>query len=207
MKKEITTLLGIACFTMIPLLSGCGSSDTTREMDIALGNGVKIGLVQIPNGLWTSKYEITQAQWQAVMGENPSVIKADRFPVENVSWNDCQEFLKKVNALPAVKESGLTFRLPTETEWRYACRGSASNDQGNYCLLADGTEISMDTLGAVAWFDPDGLNHGDGHEKLAGQKTPNAFGLYDMHGNVWELTSQTNAELLFKCAFGVCNKA
>ena len=57
----------------------------------------------------------------------------------------------------------------------------------------------MDTLGAVAWFDPDGLNHGDGHEKLAGQKTPNAFGLYDMHGNVWELTSQTNAEFCIIC--------
>ena len=200
MKTDITTLLGIAFFTMIPFLSGCGSSDMTRrEMEIVLGNGVKLGLVQIPNGLWISKYEITQGQWKAVMGENPSVIKADRFPVENVSWNDCQEFLKKVNALQIVKESGLTFRLPTETEWRYACRGSDSNGQGSYCLLADGTEISIETLGQAAWFDLDGINHGDGYEKIVGQKTPNAFGLYDMHGNVWELTSRTNADLCIIC--------
>ena len=78
-----------------------------------------------------------------------------------------------------MKESGLTFRLPTEKEWEYACRAGST---GDYCKLADGTEITERTLGEVAWYD------GNSGKKtyLVGQKKPNAFGLYDMHGNVWE---------------------
>ena len=100
-------------------------------------------------------------------------------PVENVSWDDCQKFLKKLNALPAVKESGLTFRLPADAEWEYACRAGAT---GDYCRLASGTEITADTLGRVAWFE----DNSDRKTHPVGKKKPNAFGLYDMHGNVWE---------------------
>lgn len=128
------------------------------------------------------KFEVTQAQWEEVMGKNPSEFKGPDNPVENVSWDDCLEFLEKLNALPSVKTSGLTFRLPTEEEWEYACRAGAT---GDYCKLTDGTEINAKTLGEVAWF-PDnsgGKTHPVGHKK------PNAFGLYDMHGNVWEWTS------------------
>ncbi len=78
------------------------------------------------------KYEVTQAQWQAVMGENPSNFKGDENPVEEVSWNDCKKFIEKLNALPEVKTSGLTFRLPTEAEWEYACRAGGT---GDYCRL------------------------------------------------------------------------
>ena len=125
------------------------------------------------------KYEVTQAQWQVVMGRNPSRFKGLYNPVEKVSWNDCQEFLKKLNALPAVKESGLVFRLPTAKEWEYACRAGS---KGDYSKLADGTEITESTLGEVAWYDRNSKNE----THPVGQKKPNAFGLYDMHGNVWE---------------------
>jgi len=125
------------------------------------------------------KYEVTQAQWEAVMGENPSRFKGSENPVECVSWDDCKKFLEKLNSMPEVKESGLTFRLPTEKEWEYACRAGST---GDYCKLADGTEITKSTLGEVAWYD----DNSDNKTHTVGQKKPNAFGLYDMHGNVLE---------------------
>ena len=125
------------------------------------------------------KYEVTQAQWQAIMGDNPSRFKGDNNPVECVSWDDCQKFIEKLNARPDVKASGLTFRLPTEAEWEYACRAGST---GDYCKSAAGTEITEDTLGEVAWYCD---NSGDRAHPV-GQKKPNAFGLYDMNGNVLE---------------------
>ena len=137
-------------------------------------------MVQIPGRSYKlCKYEVTQAQWEAVMGENPSFYEGANNPVEEVSWDDCQEFLRKLNALPSVQKSGLVFRLPTDEEWEYACRAGAT---GEYCLLADGTEITEDTLGRVAWFG----NKAGRNTHPVGQKSPNAFGLYDMHGNVQE---------------------
>ncbi len=142
--------------------------------------GIMRNMVAIPGkNFKMGKYEVTQAQWAAVMVENPSEFKGANNPVEHVSWNDCKEFLEKLNALPEVKESGLTFRLPTEKEWEYACRAGST---GDYCKLADGTEITGSTLGEVAWYDD---NSGDKTHPV-GQKKPNAFGLYDMHGNVRE---------------------
>jgi len=125
------------------------------------------------------KYEVTQEQWEAVMGENPSEFKGSNNPVENVSWEDCKKFLEKLNSMPEVKKSGLTFRLPTEKEWEYACRAGST---GDYCKLADGTKITKSTLDEVAWY---GDNSGNKTHPV-GQKKPNAFGLYDMHGNVCE---------------------
>ena len=153
-----------------------------KTKTVPISGSVAIKLRSVPGNLWFGQYEVTQAEWEAVMGENPSRFKNPDNPVERVSWDDCQEFLKKLNALPSVKESGLTFRLPPEEEWKAACRAGST---GSYCLLADGTEIAKDTLGRVAWFD----GNADNRTHPVGQKEPNAFGLYDMHGNVWEWTS------------------
>lgn len=143
-------------------------------------SGIIRNMVAIPGKSFKmGKYEVTQAQWQAVMGDNPSHFKGTDNPVEKVSWNDCKKFLEKLNSMPEVKASGLTFRLPTAKEWEYACRAGST---GDYCKLADGTEITESTLDEVAWYD----DNSDNKTHPVGQKKPNAFGLYDMHGNVWE---------------------
>ena len=145
-------------------------------------------MVDIPGkNFKMGKTEVTQAQWESIMGENPSHFKGENNPVESVSWDDCQSFLSILNSIPAVKDSGLTFRLPTEDEWEYACRAGAT---GDYCKLANRTEITEDTLGQVAWFH----DNSDGKTHPVGQKQPNAFGLYDMLGNVTEWTSTADGE-------------
>ena len=140
------------------------------------------------------KYEVTQKQWMTVMGENPSKFKGDDNPVDNVSWNDCKKFLEKLNALPEVRAAGWRYRLPTEAEWEYACRAGAA---GDYCRLLDGTEITKESLGKVAWY----CNNSHGETHAVGQKTPNAFGLYGMHGNVLEWCEDMYGS---GCAHRVC---
>jgi formylglycine-generating enzyme required for sulfatase activity len=110
--------------------------------------------------------EVTQAQWRAVMGNNPSHFKGDDLPVEQVSYEDAQEFIRKLNAL----DPGKSYRLPTEAEWEYACR--AGTTEGRY-----------GDIDAIAWW----IKNSDNQTHAVGQKQPNAWGLYDMLGNVWEL--------------------
>ena len=135
------------------------------------------------------KYEVTQFQWAAVMGDKPSKFKGADLPVENVSWRDCEKFLKKLNALPEVKASGVVYRLPTADEWEYACRAGS---EGEFGLLADGNEGTLDEMG---WYD----DNSGGKTHPVGQKKPNAFGLYDMHGNVWEWTSTAVGDSRVNC--------
>ena len=161
---------------------------THPDKVIEIGN-VSFRLAQLSPRLSVGTTEVTQALWEAVMGENPSEHKNLQKPVDSVSWDDCQEFLKKLNAFPAIQKSGLRFRLPRE-EWEFACRAGAI---GDYCKLADGTEITEETLGRVACFD------GKPHPDPVGQKEPNAFGLYDMNGNVWERTSTAHGEGRVNC--------
>lgn len=129
-------------------------------------------LVRFASGFWMQTTPVTQAQWQAVMGNNPSYFKSvgSDAPVERVSWNDVQEFIQKLNS--TTKET--QFRLPTEAEWEYACRAGSTT---TYCF---GDDESL--LEQYAWYDK---NAGDTTHPV-GQLTPNTWGLYDMHGNVWE---------------------
>ncbi len=114
------------------------------------------------------KFEVTQAQWQAVMGSNPSVFNrcGDACPVENVSWDDVQQFVQKLN-----QQTGKQYRLPSEAEWEYACR---ANHKSVYC--------GADDVDVVVWYK----SNGEGKTHPAGEKQANAFGLYDMSGNVYE---------------------
>ena len=126
--------------------------------------------VTLTKGFYMQSTETTQAQWKAVMGENPSRFKGDDNPVENVSWDDVQDFIGFLNK----KEGEGKYRLPTEAEWEYACRA------GGRGLFSFGDSISG--LGEYAWC---GSNSMQKTHPVAG-KRPNAWGLYDMHGNVWE---------------------
>ena len=117
------------------------------------------------------KYEVTQEQWYAVMGNNPSENKGRTLPVEQVSWDDTQQFISKLN-----QKTGNMYRLPSEAEWEYAARAGTTTE------WSFGNDESK--LGNYAWH---GRNSG-GKTQEVGQKQPNAFGLYDMHGNVWEWT-------------------
>lgn len=150
-------------------------------------------MVNIPGKKFAiCKYEVSQALWSAVMGENPSRFRDAHQPVEQVSWNECQVFLEKLNAMPRVKASGRAYRLPTSDEWEYACRAGAT---GDYCRLEGGEEITPNTLGKVAWYDANSCDK----THPVGQKAPNAFGLYDMLGNVWEWTSTDDGGLRVSC--------
>ena len=124
---------------------------------------------------YIGKTEVTQALWKAVMGSSPSdtsTLKVDNLPVERVSWNDCQEFIRKLNAL-----TGQNFRLPTEAEWEFACRGGNNSRGYKYS--------GSNYIDNVAWYWD---NSGKKTHPVA-TKLPNELGIYDMSGNVWEWCS------------------
>ena len=130
--------------------------------------------VTLTNHFELGVYEVTQEEYERVMGTNPSQFKGARNPVEQVSWDDAVEFCRKLSALPAEKSAGYVYRLPTEAEWEYACRA------GTTTVYSFGDSAAQ--LGEYAWYID---NSGNATHPVGGKK-PNAWGLYEMHGNVWE---------------------
>jgi formylglycine-generating enzyme required for sulfatase activity len=183
------------------------SAIQTRSMDTTivksprdLQNSIGMDMKLIPAGEFTmgdfgrqvtltepfylGVYEVTQAQYERVMGTNPSKFKGAKNPVEEVSWTKAVEFCRKLSALPEEKAAGHVYRLPTDAEWEYACRAGTTT---KYSFGDDENQ-----LGAYAWCRE---NSGRTTHPV-GQKKPNAWGLYDMHGNVWESCQDWYAALV-----------
>jgi len=177
--KTFTNSLGMK-FVRIPagsFMMGSPSSESDRDNDETQHR------VTLTKPFYLQTTEVTQGQWRAVMGSNPSsfISCGDNCPVEKVSWNDCQEFLRKLNK----KEETNKYRLPTEAEWEYACRAGTTTpfNTGN-CLSAN--EANYD--GNYPYM---GCSRGQYRKKTVSVASfsPNTWGLYDMHGNVWEWCS------------------
>jgi formylglycine-generating enzyme required for sulfatase activity len=163
-------------FVWIPpgtFLMGSPSSEAGRR-----ANEGPVHEVTISKGFWMGKYEVTKAQWEAVMGTTPwaeeySVFDAPDSPAVYISWNDAQAFVSALNDL-----TGMAYRLPTEAEWEYACRATGTKA---FCG-GDGDEV----LDQYAWYRGNAWNTGANYARPVGQKKANEWGLHDMHGNAGE---------------------
>ena len=162
-KEEVTDLGKDVKLEMILIPAGkfvMGSPESEKGRS----KGETQHEVTLTKPFYMGKYEVTQEQWDAVMINNRSFYRGPKLPVTSVSWENCQEFIKKLNA----KTSG-GYRLPTEAEWEYSCRA------GTTTAYSNGDSITKNDSNV------EGLS-----TKVVGSYKPNAFGLYDMHGNVWE---------------------
>jgi formylglycine-generating enzyme required for sulfatase activity len=161
------------------------------------GGSGQVGTKQadIPYDFYLGAYEVTQQEWEKVVGSNPSKFQSvpgvgaedrQRFPVENVSWEEAQAFIKRLNEMESV--AGWVYRLPTQVEWEYACRGGPLTDPAD-----SGFDYYLDKPTNQLHPNQANCRHGEALNRTAkvGSYQPNRLGLYDMHGNVWECCSDT----------------
>ena len=166
----IIPVKGGVSIEMVKVEAGSFDMGATPEMKNPDEFEKPVHRVTLTNNYYIGKYEVTQALWQAVMGSNPSCFKGDNLPVEVVTWNDCQDFISKLNAM-----TGKRFRLPSEAEWEYAARGGNKSRGYQYS--------GSNTIGDVAWY----VGNSSSMTHAVGTKQPNELGLYDMTGNVYEM--------------------
>ena len=174
MKRLAILLFAMLCAGAMFGQNKQSSNRTGSKRNGELWNPDGIELVYVKGSgriksFYIGKYEVTQAQWKTIKGDNPSVFKGDSLPVETVSWDDAQEFIEKLNA-----RTGRNYKLPTEAEWEYAARGG--NKSRNYKYSGS------NSISVVAWYD----DNSGRTTHTVGTKQPNVLGIYDMSGNVWE---------------------
>lgn len=166
-KKIIQNLL----WNMVYIPGGTFRMGATSEQGNDAWDDEKPARVVTVGSYCIGRFEVTQQEWEAVMGNNPSVTKGARLPVTNVSWEDCNRFVDKLSRI-----TGKSFRLPTEAEWEFAARGRTNEMATKYS--------GGDNLDALAWFSGNSSNSMSPHD--VGTKNPNELGLFDMSGNVRE---------------------